>query len=94
MNKHWHDRFWEKVTKTETCWLFNSGIDEKGYGTFWLHGLADQAHRLSWVLAKSDIPAGRSIDHICRVNNCVNPDHLRMVTLEENSHRKVVEPKR
>lgn len=93
MNKHWKDRFWDKVTKTETCWLFNSAINKKGYGTFWLDGRANQAHRISWILANSDIPFGLSIDHLCRIKNCVNPDHMEVVTLQENSHRKVVEPK-
>jgi len=28
-----------------------------------------------------------TIDHLCRVRNCVNPDHLEPVTLTENIDR-------
>jgi hypothetical protein len=34
-----------------------------------------------------EIPEGMQIDHLCRVRNCVNPDHLEPVTSAENTRR-------
>jgi hypothetical protein len=35
MNFHKHiDRFWSKVEKTKTCWLWTAGKDFDGYGQF------------------------------------------------------------
>jgi hypothetical protein len=33
------------------------------------------------------IPDGFQIDHLCRVRNCVAPDHLEAVTQQENLRR-------
>jgi hypothetical protein len=33
------------------------------------------------------IPSDKEIDHLCRVRNCVNPEHLEPVTREENLRR-------
>lgn len=46
------------------------------------------AHRLAYVEAKGSIPEGYTIDHLCRVRNCVNPKHLEAVTFLENMRRQ------
>ena len=45
------------------------------------------AHRLAWEIANGPIPAGLTIDHLCRVRHCINPDHLEAVTIQENLRR-------
>jgi len=45
------------------------------------------AHRLAYERAKGSIPAGLQIDHLCRVRECVNPDHLEAVSQRENIRR-------
>lgn len=45
------------------------------------------AHRLAYERAKGAIPAGLQIDHLCRVRECVNPDHLEAVSQRENIRR-------
>lgn len=80
------DRFYAKVVKHESgCWLWTGYTDKKGYGIF---GITSKnivkAHRYSYEKNVGEIPDGLYIDHLCRVCNCVNPDHLEPVTNQEN----------
>jgi hypothetical protein len=36
---------------------------------------------------RDPIPAGLHLDHLCRVRDCVNPEHLEPVTNAENLRR-------
>ena len=84
------ERFWSKVNKTDTCWLWIGAIDHGGYGTFGASaGHSRRAHRWAYEAANGPIPEGLHIDHLCRVRNCVNPDHLEVVTLAENTRRGI-----
>lgn len=83
------DRFWSKVDKTDSCWLWKGALQSRGYGHLQIYGNAVLAHRHSYALAKGAIPKGRVIDHICRVRNCVNPDHLELVSPKENTMRGI-----
>lgn len=83
------DRFWAKVEKTETCWLWRAHRLPTGYGQFYFDGQMRYAHRVAYELFVGPIPAGLTIDHLCRVRACVNPDHLEPVTNRENILRGV-----
>lgn len=77
--------FWQKVNKTETCWVWIAAMNGVGYGQFRRgkrHGA--MAHRFSYEWAKGTIPDGFDVDHLCRNPSCVNPDHLEAVTHREN----------
>lgn len=76
-------RFWSKVDKTPTCWLFTGAL-AGGYGRFYLAGGLVPAHRYAYELLVGPIPEGLQLDHLCRVRNCVNPGHLEPVTQREN----------
>lgn len=70
------------------CWLWvDRSVDKYGYGKVWHEGVQQGAHRVSYKLAKGDIPKGMVLDHLCRVPCCVNPDHLEVVTYRENTMR-------
>ncbi len=73
-------RFWAKVHKTETCWLWTGSLNADGYGNFRGRG----AHRVAYELVIGPIPEGHTLDHLCRVRHCVRPDHLEPLTLGEN----------
>jgi len=82
------DRFFSKVNKTESCWLWTGGI-VCGYGHFWLQNKDTGAHRLSWLLAGHTVPEGHLIRHKCRNRHCVNPEHLETGTYKENMADKI-----
>ena len=41
-------------------------------------------HRISWELLNGAIPNGLVIDHKCSNRACIAPDHLRLVSQQEN----------
>jgi len=58
-----------------------------GYVQFQYQGKRILCHRFSYIVFEGDIPDGLEIDHLCRIKNCVNPDHLEPVTTKENLSR-------
>ena len=83
------ERFWEKVVKTETCWLWTGAKASKyGHGKFMSQRKNTKAHRWAYEALVGPIPVGLTIDHLCRVPACVNPAHLEPVTLAENLRRQ------
>ena len=82
-------RFWKyvKIPKNkENCWEW-IGTKSHKYGQFWNGSKRVQAHRFSYELLNDSIPKGMVIDHLCRNEGCVNPEHLEVVTHTENVKR-------
>lgn len=84
-------RFWSKISKTDTCWLWTGTLDGKGYGQFWTGSVLARAPRYAYETLVRQIPDGLVIDHLCRVHACVNPGHLEPVTPEENMRRGITD---
>lgn len=79
------DRFWSKVDKAGSYWLWLGYLDKDGYGTFSLsHAKAIRAHRYSYALTHGDIPNGLLIRHRCDNPACVRPEHLEAGTQKQN----------
>jgi hypothetical protein len=94
------ERFWEKVQKTDTCWLWTGALMSKGYGSMYvgpIRGHTELASRVSWFLHSGVWPEQWVLHH-CDTPRCVRPDHLYLGTVIENSrdmvarHRGVMPP--
>jgi hypothetical protein len=86
--------FWSRVTtgplpdyapELGACWLWTGKTTQAGYGTFRV--TQNYVHRYAFEYMRAPIPDSLTIDHLCRVRNCVNPYHLEPVPLAENSRR-------
>jgi len=72
------------------CWLWGGGVTKLGYGSIW--DLSERrgrmAHRVSMEISTGGpIDSALVIDHLCRIPSCVNPAHLELVTVAENTSR-------
>jgi hypothetical protein len=66
------------------CILTQNKVQSTGY-TFVVHNKKTTgAHRVSWELLNGPVPTGLVVDHICSNRACVAPDHLRVITQQEN----------
>lgn len=70
--------------ESEGCWIYTGSINNRGYGTI----LGRAAHRYFYERLVGPIPAGLTIDHLCRTKACVNPGHLEPVTHSGNAQRR------
>jgi len=85
--------FWKRILKPVGCWLFDGGKDTSGYG-YVGNPFSDTpkqigTHRLAWILTHGPIPDGMQVLHKCDIPSCVNPDHLFLGTVADNTLDKV-----
>lgn len=92
-------RFERHVRRTDSCWIWEGGANQAGYGQFRIgrsgHGHpVISVHRWSYEHFVGPIPPGAWICHHCDNPSCVRPDHLYAGTAKQNSADAIVRNKR
>lgn len=84
-----YERFMNKVEKTDSCWLWTAGTNQKDYGHFsvTINGYQKhyRAHRFIYEYINGIIPEGLFVCHSCDTPRCVNPSHLWLGTASDNA---------
>jgi hypothetical protein len=86
------EKFWSRVNKTDSCWLWTGTVDRGGYGMQGRGGRGAgtaKCHRVSYEWAHGPIPTGLWVLHRCDKPPCVNPAHLFLGTSRDNVDDKV-----
>lgn len=80
-------RFGEKIAYDPDtgCIEWLAYRDRKGYGEFTLLDVTTKAHRAALVLSGQTLNPALVVDHLCRNEGCVNPEHLEQVTSRVNN---------
>jgi hypothetical protein len=78
------------------CWLWAGNCKPDGYGRLWDTAINRYvyAHRLIYEALVGPIPDSLQLDHLCRVPQCINPEHLEPVTQRTNILRGNAPPAR
>lgn len=88
LNKEKADRILRKrgwdVTEAG-CWEAHGSPNNSGYLGTTVDYKTYLLHRLAYLVWVGDIPEDHVILHICDVRRCINPQHLRVGTHQDNS---------
>lgn len=76
-----------KIDSKTGCWNWLGAKSYNGYGQLKVRQNNIRATHYFYEKYKGIIPAGKVIDHLCKNVVCVNPVHLEIVTVAENTQR-------
>jgi hypothetical protein len=86
------ERFASKYVEDGDCWRWQGPLDKDGYGHFYFRRRGRRAHRFAWFLYRGPIPEGMVVNHVCKRRDCVNPQHLELLTPRENALQDSLSP--
>lgn len=78
------EAFRNRVEQKDGCLVWTGYRDRHGYGQINVGGSMTGAHRFAYEIAHGAIPEGLHIDHMCWNPSCVNVEHLRVATNQQN----------
>ena len=73
----------------DECWVWTHATDTFGYGRVQYGGRVQSAHLVAWIKAYGEINEDRCVLHRCDNPPCVNPAHLFLGTLGDNTRDMV-----
>ena len=83
------ERVEERIVRNANgCWLFTGPKNRDGYSVIRDNLRPRPGHRVVYEALVGPIPAGLTLHHLCFERSCVNPDHLRPVTNQENARNQ------
>lgn len=79
------DLLTRSIRGANNCIEWQQGKDQFGYGQFRVNGKTKSVHRLVATLVYGEPLTGQQALHSCDNPSCINPDHLRWGTTQENT---------
>lgn len=71
------ERYWQKVQKGESCWMWTGTKNERGYGSLRFGKKMKKATHVSIFISTGEWPErGKVVCHRCDNPSCVRVDHL------------------
>lgn len=94
--KRWEVRLFSYLLIGDGCWSWLGHThNPDGYALFTLNAKENggkptevRVHRYLYELLRGPIPDGLECDHLCRNPGCPNPEHIELVTHDENMRRR------
>lgn len=83
--------FLRREVSATRCWVSTYSTASHGYAQIGWQENGNRhivlAHKASWIHVNGQMQVGLTLDHTCKNRRCVNPDHLRVLSNQENSRR-------
>ena len=68
-------------------WMKNSTCLAEASTSVWVKEASQTAHRVSWFIHRGHINDDDRIQQTCTNANCVNPEHLELMSKKESARR-------
>ncbi len=71
------------------CWLWMGVMKSRRYGSFIFEGKHHSVHRVAYEVFTGKPLRRLTVDHLCGVTICVNPDHLEAIPWKAHAKRNM-----
>lgn len=78
----------EPIVGDPGCLIWTGATNQHGHARMGIGGRTVYVHRYAWERSRGPIPEGVVIDHECWNRTCVNVEHLRLATQQQNMQNR------